>query len=337
MQLIATLVIGFSVISGFLILTTFFSCRHYHGAILPRIAGIGLLFALAALQCAHLFFLWDLFDIVNSRIYVALLFVVAPAFYFFSSSLLKIDSSYSYLDLLHFLPVLISVLIPQESLYPWAMLLSFIPGSAYVGWLAVNLYRLHSQRKRFNLEFSSLVVLFVVAIMVLTLGFSIPLITDKQFFAVYALLIGGAFFITLWIILRTPTISDEVQEAAQAVYAESSLKHVDIEMALERLDEIVVKGKFFTDENLSLSLLAEQLELTPHQLSELINTRLDMSFSRFIREQRISEAKLLLIKEPKASVLSIGLSVGFSTQSSFYAAFKELTGIAPGQFRKTNA
>ncbi|MGE8357156.1 MAG: helix-turn-helix domain-containing protein, partial [Microvirgula sp.] len=38
--------------------------------------------------------------------------------------------------------------------------------------------------------------------------------------------------------------------------------------------------------------------------------------------------------EPSASVLSVGLSVGFSSQSTFYEAFREIEGMTPGQFRK---
>ncbi len=59
-----------------------------------------------------------------------------------------------------------------------------------------------------------------------------------------------------------------------------------------------------------------------------------MSFSRYIREQRVAAAKALLLANGKQSVLSISLDTGFKSQSSFYAAFKELTGVSPGDFRK---
>jgi AraC-like DNA-binding protein len=71
-------------------------------------------------------------------------------------------------------------------------------------------------------------------------------------------------------------------------------------------------------------------------LSELINTHLGKSFSRYLREQRVEAAKLQLIDEPKATVLGIGLAVGFSSQSNFYEAFREIVGMTPGQFRKLN-
>ena len=59
-----------------------------------------------------------------------------------------------------------------------------------------------------------------------------------------------------------------------------------------------------------------------------------MSFSRLVRQYRVDAAKAMLIAEPRASVLSVGLSVGFNSQSNFYVAFKEITGVVPGQFRK---
>ena len=59
-----------------------------------------------------------------------------------------------------------------------------------------------------------------------------------------------------------------------------------------------------------------------------------MGFSRLVRQYHVDTAKKMLISEPRASVLSVGLSVGFTSQSNFYVAFKEIAGSVPGQFRK---
>jgi AraC-like DNA-binding protein len=45
----------------------------------------------------------------------------------------------------------------------------------------------------------------------------------------------------------------------------------------------------------------------------------------------------MLLAEPRASVLSVGLSVGFTSQSNFYEAFREIEGSTPGQYRKLHA
>ena len=81
-------------------------------------------------------------------------------------------------------------------------------------------------------------------------------------------------------------------------------------------------------------VLAARLDLSPHQLSELLNTRLGKGFARYVREQRVEAAQTMLRDEPAASVLSVGLSVGFSATSNFYDAFREIAGTTPGQYRK---
>lgn len=95
--------------------------------------------------------------------------------------------------------------------------------------------------------------------------------------------------------------------------------------------------RIYMDSELSLPNLAESLALSPHQLSELLNTKLGKSFSRYVRELRVSAARNMLCNEPSASVLSVGLSVGFTSQSNFYEAFREIEGMTPGQFRKLHA
>ena len=95
--------------------------------------------------------------------------------------------------------------------------------------------------------------------------------------------------------------------------------------------------KLYTDESLSLSALAAQLDLSPHQLSELINTEYGFGSRHYLKGHRLRAAKQLLLKDVTQSVLAISIDTGFKSQSAFYAAFKELEGVSPGSFRKQNA
>ena len=63
-------------------------------------------------------------------------------------------------------------------------------------------------------------------------------------------------------------------------------------------------------------------------------TRLGKGFGRYLRERRVAAARQMLLEQPSASVLSVGLAVGFSAQSNFYEAFREIEGGTPGQYRK---
>ncbi len=333
MPVIALLFIGFSLGSAALLIVGNILQQQNAPACTAKAAGFLLLLGLASIQSLHLGVLLHLFDSFHSMVYVVLLYGIAPSFYFYSRQLLIVNSHYRWRDLLHILPFILCFALP----YRWAVPAAFLMGSGYLLWLAKVVYFLRAQRQRFRLELLALGTLFVIAVAVLVLGFIVPLLDETDFIVGYSILIGLAFFAVTLTLLRFPTITADVSEAVQAAYTESTLKNIDKAAVLAKLDVLMKQDKLYTLENLNLELLAEQLALSQHQLSELINTEFQQGFSRYIREHRIDEAKRMLLAEPNASVLSIGLSVGFSSQSNFYAAFRDIVGMAPGQYRKNHA
>jgi AraC-like DNA-binding protein len=333
MQMIALIFIGFSIGASVLLMIANSLQQQAPRRAVAQAAGLLLLVGLAGLQCLHLGFLLNQSDAFHSPLYPAMLYGIAPSFYFYSRQILLADSPYQRCDLYHAAPIGGNLILPQSIAVPAA----FLIGSGYLLWLAHSVYALRDQRQRFRLELMALAALFAIAIGVVLLGFIWPLLSEQQFIVAYSILIGMALFAVTLTLLRFPTITADVSEAVQAAYAESTLKHVDKAAVLAKLDKLMQQDKLYTLETLTLPLLAEQLELSPHQLSELVNTQFQQGFSRYLREQRIQEAKRLLLAEPHASVLAIGLSVGFSTQSNFYAAFRDIVGMAPGQYRKNQA
>jgi AraC-like DNA-binding protein len=147
-------------------------------------------------------------------------------------------------------------------------------------------------------------------------------------------LISVSFALVLYLLLHFPDITSKTEEAVANTYAVSTLSNIDCGNVVAEIKRLFEQEKIYEDENLSLNKLAELTKLSSHQLSELINTQFEMGFSRLVRRYRVEAAKKMLIDEPRASVLSVGLSVGFTSQSNFYVAFKEFTGVVPGQFRK---
>ena len=327
------LLIGFSIFSTVLLAVTHLNCSEYQGRFLSRAAGLVLLLGLALLQFAHFEFLQGDNHFIYSQFYISLLFTVAPAFYFFSREVLKVDNAYHPALLLHAIPLIAGFFLPRSFALPFA----FFIGTGYVLWLAKIVYSLRTQRQRFKLELFALAAMFIVALMVLLLGIILPLVSDTFFYTTYALLIGLTFMVAVFTVIRFPNISADVNEAAQAAYSTSTLKNVDSSALELKLRQLMEVDKLYTQETLSLSLLAEQMNISTHQLSELINTRFSKSFSQLVREYRITEAKRMLVDEPKSSVLSIGLSTGFTSQSNFYTAFRDITGMAPGNYRKSAA
>ena len=178
---------------------------------------------------------------------------------------------------------------------------------------------------------------FAIAVGVSLLGLLQATLPNILFYGLYAIAIGLAFLLVQTTLALRPQLEAEVGEAAQAVaaYAHSTLSRVDCAAMLDQLDALMQHEKCYADPEIDLAGLADRLGLSTHQLSELINTRLGKGFSRYLREQRIAAARAMLIGEPSASVLSVGLNVGFTSQSTFYEAFREIEGTTPAKCRKT--
>lgn len=333
MTALALLLIGFSIFSAITLALTHFTAAQYHDQTLSRTMGLLLLLVLSGLQISH--FSWLYFDrewIIMAP-YNMTLFVAAPAFFLFAQPLIRPQASLpTRVSLLgHALPIVIAPFLLSHEL---SLPLAFIVGSGYLFWLARGLFALRHERANFRIELILLGTVFALAVAVSVLGLTQTSLPDKLFFSLYAIAIGLAFFLVQTTLGLRPQLSTEVIESAQTTYAVSTLSNINCDVTLEKLAELMRNEQIYTDSKLSLSYLSQRLELNTHQLSELINTQLGKSFSRYLREHRIAAAKVVLRDEPTTSVLSIGLSVGYSSQSNFYQAFREIEGMTPGQYRK---
>lgn len=328
---ITLILIGFSIASAVLLLGA--NLAGYgppEQSWLSRLAAVVLLAVLACLQWLHGDYLLHGGALFQARYYASLLYLADPAFYLFFLGVLQPPAASNPLRLLHFAPVVLAWLLPAALAIP----LAFAFGALHALLLWRLVHALRTQRRYFRLEAAAFVVFALIALAILVLGLTAPLHSERNFFLGYALLIGLAFWLIIYLLLRFPDLLARTAEAVRSAYAISTLGRIDREQALARLQRLLREEKVYCDENLSLASLAQQLELTPHQLSELVNTSYGVGFSRHIREHRVEAAKQLLLAEPEASVLSVGLAVGFTSQSNFYAAFREITGEVPGRFRK---
>ena len=86
-------------------------------------------------------------------------------------------------------------------------------------------------------------------------------------------------------------------------------------------------------ENISLELLADRLEITPEYLSTLFNKEMGINFSIFLKRFRISHAKRLL-KGTDKKIYEIAGEVGYNDPKYFNRVFKEEVGVSPGDYRQ---
>lgn len=84
--------------------------------------------------------------------------------------------------------------------------------------------------------------------------------------------------------------------------------------------------------NISLEVIADLINMTPTSFSRYFKSRVNKSFSDFLKELRIDYARKLL-NENKISINSVSYEAGYTTLSNFNKQFKEVTGKTPLQYR----
>ena len=334
LSLITSIGIGFSIVSaGILFAVYALFLRNVNKSWFAIVSCAALLFGLCVLQLHHLPALELTTRPLESVGYLFWLFWTPPTFYFFSRAVLISDAPPSALTLLHLLPLPLPWIVPIAVALPVAFML----GAGYCVWLTSIFYGLRASRERSRLELFFFGTFTAVAILELFLVLSISYIDPLVFYYCYANGISIAFALIIGALLAYPGLLEDLTEAARAKYSATTLGAIDADAIAARLEEVMQHEKLYQDEELNLAMVADVLGVSTHQLSELINTRLQMSFSQYIRRLRINRAKTLLETQPDASVLSLSMEVGFRSQSNFYAAFKEITGESPGQFRRSRA
>ncbi|MDV6235304.1 helix-turn-helix domain-containing protein [Leptospira ellisii] len=156
-----------------------------------------------------------------------------------------------------------------------------------------------------------------------------PMITDKK---------------TIHSLSLTYKINRRQEAAAAETQAKSPRKKLEVsenknllkESDLSRIEErlkFFLEEKRYLDEELRLPDLAAYLGVSVHQASLYLNQYKNMSFTDFINQNRIEEAKRLILEETNRNLIDIGLECGFNSYSPFHRACIRFTGFSPKELR----
>lgn len=144
------------------------------------------------------------------------------------------------------------MLLPQNIALP----ILFTFGAGYSLWLGNLVYGLRDRRRQFRFEFLYFAVMSVLAIIVLGLGFAIPYVDHDYFYYFYnhAVALGVAIMVVA--LVGNPNLIGDLTEAARAKYGASTLREVDVDASLAKLDRLMTDGKVYQNEGLSLTSVA---------------------------------------------------------------------------------
>jgi AraC-like DNA-binding protein len=119
-------------------------------------------------------------------------------------------------------------------------------------------------------------------------------------------------------------------------YEKSGLSGEKAAGSLKKLQQLMEQEKPYLNSNLTLNDLSSKLEISGHNLSEILNTQLNQNFFDFINQYRINEVKKYLEDGSKdhLTLLSIALDAGFNSKSGFNLVFKKFMNITPSEYRQ---
>ncbi|MCP4136855.1 MAG: helix-turn-helix transcriptional regulator [bacterium] len=160
-------------------------------------------------------------------------------------------------------------------------------------------------------------------------------------------LLGGSaiVFIIAFFAIIQPEIFNRVKIMSERLPEDDSSespKYEKLRLPADREKEYVKKlvehmsaEKPYLEDDLTLQDLADDLSITTHHLSMILNIHVKQSFYNFVNEYRVEEVKTKLAdpENQSESILSIAYSVGFNSKSTFNTMFKKFTGKTPKEFR----
>lgn len=103
-----------------------------------------------------------------------------------------------------------------------------------------------------------------------------------------------------------------------------------------KLNLLMKDQHLYLNPDVNVASLSEEMQLTTHQLSYIINKGFNQNFFQFINSYRIEKAKELLLDSSsnKLSILGIAFESGFSSKTAFNTTFKKFTKQTPSEFKK---
>ncbi|MBO8152881.1 MAG: hypothetical protein DRP92_02185 [Candidatus Neomarinimicrobiota bacterium] len=164
-------------------------------------------------------------------------------------------------------------------------------------------------------------------------------INFSNYFTLSSIVFGLSVYLLGYVALIKSNTFLEIDfdySSVKTKYRKSSLTEKDREQIASKLIELMKSEKPFKNGALTLLDLSGMLKVSPHNLSEVLNQKLGISFYDFINQYRAKEVKEILeIKAEKGkTLLQIAFDCGFNSKSTFNKFFKKCFGMTPSEYRK---
>jgi len=153
--------------------------------------------------------------------------------------------------------------------------------------------------------------------------------------------INGALYFSLIIYIVVFTLlyrkkTNDLSSFSTQKYADKKLDNEEAQRIISKLKKAMTEKELFRNPNLKVNDLAKEINVSGHQLSQVLNDNIEKNFTLFVNEYRISEACKILSANTNLTIDAIGDEVGFNAKSTFFATFKKIKGMTPNAYQQSN-
>lgn len=173
--------------------------------------------------------------------------------------------------------------------------------------------------------------LFAILFVIVMVAYAIYPRTDA--WLIQILNVIAMVYLTYYSIVN-PTISQpktHQEEKGKYVATTFQLSESQMQEICERARSYLLSSKRYLSPDLTLAILAQEMEVSQKYLSRSINLYLKCNFFELINKMRVEEAKqqLLNLDSSGYNIDSIYTECGFKSRSTFFLVFKKITGQTP--------
>lgn len=126
-----------------------------------------------------------------------------------------------------------------------------------------------------------------------------------------------------------------IENLIQIICASAEIDNDQIDLSNAYFLKIIRYINTYYSENITLKDVAKVVNLNPNYISQVFKKSAGTTFSHYLTNLRITQAKKLLTTT-NTSINEISLQAGFNDYFYFLKTFKKYTGLTPSQYRNTS-
>ncbi len=289
-----------------------------------------------------------------------------PAFYLYVTSLTDKKFKLRYIQLLHLLPFLffelgayviketisLNLFLHSDTTLGFRVAFGIATFVSWAVYNSISLVKVVQHRKNLENEFSTIesnirlswllfiiifyntycIVAFIIGATTIFQG-SNPLLPHIFNYSALLFLVYTLGFYGIW---QKPIYPKTATDGVTIRYKNSVLGSRKKKEIKNKIIQYFENAKPYLQSELSMDILSTELDVPKHQLTEVLNTEIGRNFFQFVNNYRVEAVKAMLAdKKNKYSIEAIGYECGFSSKSSFFTVFKNLTGQTPLEYKNS--